>query len=108
MCNKSHIYSQLTAWDDFELNNTYNALYKLNCHKNFQEIRDTHIKMESDAVKQWLNQMVEKSDQRSVNDWTIQIVFKKVARFLTAAVVIATVFISIGILISRGWVCYSK
>ena len=64
--------------------------------------------MKSDIVEQWLNQMVEKSEQTSVNNWTIQIIFKKVARFLTATVVIATVFVSIGILISRGWICYSK
>ena len=95
------------------MNKSEIAFSKLNGYKNFQETPDTHVKMESDAVKhgQFPNVLIKwlkKGDQTCINDWTIQVVFKKVARFLTATVVIATVFISIGILISRGWICYSK
>ena len=68
----------------------------------------TNNRIEHRPIRDWLTEWLKKEYEMAMRKLNENDFIRKVARYFTASILICTVLVSVGILINRGLICYTK
>ena len=68
----------------------------------------TSVRIEHRPVRNDLTKLLYEEYQIAMKKLSQNNVVRNVARYLTGSIFIGTVLLSVGVLIDRGWICFSK
>ena len=65
-------------------------------------------RIEHRSVWQWLTEWLNEECRMAMNKMHENTFIRNAVKIFTASILIFTVFVSVGILINRGWICFTK